>query len=90
MHYPKHAKVRMQQRGIPQDVVELVITYGERAPARRRGEIFYLGNKGRKRARRVLGAERARKLQQYFRTAVIVENGEVKTCVKWDRRIRRG
>jgi hypothetical protein len=33
--YSKHAKRRAQQRGIPDQVVELILTYGDREPAGR-------------------------------------------------------
>ena len=38
--YTDHAKIRMQQRAVPPLVVSLLLDYGERAPARRRAEIF--------------------------------------------------
>ena len=44
--YTAHAKVRMQQRAIPSSIVNLLLDYGERAPAGRGGEIFYFGKRG--------------------------------------------
>ena len=53
--YTTHAKVRMQQRGIQPHIIELLLDYGERVPARLGGEIFYFGKRGRQRVRRSKG-----------------------------------
>ena len=53
--YTALAKVRMQQRAIPQSIVNLLLDYGERAPAGRGGEIFYFGKRGRQRVCRSKG-----------------------------------
>ncbi len=88
--YTAHAKVRMQQRAIPSSVVNLLLDYGERAPAGRGGEIFYFGRRGRQRVRRSKGQALARLLEGHWRDYVILANGQVVTCGKRYRRIRRG
>ena len=88
--YTKHANIRMQQRGIPRFVVDLLLRYGKKTNARRGGRIYYFGNEGRKRVRRYLGRTRARKFERYLKTVVIIDGGQVVTCVnRWDRRIWR-
>ena len=87
--YTAHAKVRMQQRAIPSSVVNLLLDYGERAPAGRSGEIFYFGKRGR---RRVLHSKRqdvSRRLEGHWHDYVVVADGQVVTCGKRYRRIRR-
>ena len=85
-----HSKIRLQQRAIPQSIVNLLLDYGERAPAGRGGEIFYFGKRGR---RRVLHSKRqdvSRRLEGHWRDYVVVADGQVVTCGKRYRRIRRG
>ena len=88
--YTAHAKVRMQQRAIPPIVVNLLIDYGERAPAGRGGEIFYFGKRGRQRVCRSKGQVVSRRLEGHWRNYVVVTDGQVVTAGKRYRRIRRG
>lgn len=88
--YTAHAKVRMQQRAIPPIVVNLLIDYGERAPAGHGGEIFYFGKRGRQRVCRSKGQVVSRRLEGHWRDYVVVTDGQVVTAGKRYRRIRRG
>ena len=88
--YTAHAKVRMQQRAIPQSIVNLLLDYGERAPAGRGGEIFYFGKRGQRRVLRSKGPAFSRRLEGHWRDYVVVADGQVVTCGKRYRRIRRG
>ena len=88
--YTTHAKVRMQQRAIPSSIVNLLLDYGERAPAGHGGEIFYFGKRGRQRVRRSKGPAICRRLEGHWSTYVVVADGQVVTCGKRYRRIRRG
>ena len=88
--YTAHAKVRMQQRAIPPSVVNLLLDYGERAPAGRGGEIFYFGKRGRQRVHRFNGSVVSRRLEGHWRDYTVVADGHVVTCGKRYRRIRRG
>ena len=88
--YTAHAKVRMQQRAIPQSIVNLLLDYGERAPAGRGGEIFYFGRRGHQRVCRSKGKAISRRLEGHWRDYVVVADGQVVTCGKRYRRIRRG
>ena len=87
--YTTHAKVRMQQRGIPSRVVELLLDYGERVPAHRGAEIFYFGDRGRSRVRLKEGPSLMRRLEEYLRDYVVVADGQVVTCGKRYQPIRR-
>ena len=87
--YTTHAKVRMQQRGIPSRVVELLLDYGERVPARRGAEIFYFGNRGRSRVRLNEGPDLMRRLDGRLHDYVVVADGQVVTCSKRYQPIRR-
>ena len=88
--YTAHAKVRMQQRAIPSSVVNLLLDYGERAPTGRGGEIFYFGKRGRRRVCRSKGQAVSQRLEGHWRDYVVVADGNVVTCGKRYRRIRRG
>ncbi len=87
--YTAHAKVRMQQRAIPSSVVTLLLDYGERAPDGHGGEIFYFGKRGRRRVLRSKGQAVSRRLEGHWRDYVVVADGQVVTCGKRYRRIRR-
>ena len=52
--FTEHARVRMQQRGIPAAAVDLLVNYGRFAPAGRGCEIVYL-----KKTYAILGADGA-------------------------------
>lgn len=88
--YTTHAKVRMQQRGIQSHIVELLLDYGERVPARRGSEIFYFGNRGRRRVLRSEGPVVSRRLEGHWHDYAVLADGQVVTCGKRYRRIRRG
>ena len=80
----------MQQRGICPVVVDLILNYGERAHAARGREIFYLGKRGRQRVCRYEGAASLRRLEGHWWDSVVVSrDGQVVTCCKGHRRIRR-
>ena len=70
MNYTNHAEMRMKQRGIDDDLVMLVDTYGKRAFDRHHGEIVFLNKKARQRIRKNLGktdyACIEKKLNAYF------------------------
>lgn len=86
----EHAKIRMQQRAIPSLVVSLLLDYGERAPAGRGGEIFYFGKRGRQRVLRSEGPVVSRRLEGHWHDYAVLADGQVVTCGKRYRRIRRG
>lgn len=88
--YTVHAKVRMQQRAIPPSVVDLILECGERVPAGRGSEIFILGKRGRQRVHRSKGQAISRRLEGHWRDYVVVADGQVVTCGKRYKRIRRG
>ncbi len=88
--YTVHAQVRMQQRAIPRSVVDLLLAYGERAFAGRGSEIFYFGKRARWRVGRSQGQATTRRLEGHWRDYVVVAGGQVVTCGKRYRRIRRG
>ena len=88
--YTAHAKVRMQQRVVPSSVVNSLLDYGKRAPAGRSGEIFYFGKRGQRRVLRSKGQTVSRRLEGHWRDYVVVADGQVVTCGKRCRRIRRG
>ena len=88
--YTAHARVRMQQRAIPSSIVNLLLDYGEKASAGRGSEIFYFGKRGRHRVLRSKGQAVARRLEGHWRDYVVVADGQIVTCGKRYRRIRRG
>jgi hypothetical protein len=73
MKYSNHARRRLQQRGIPDRVVELILSYGDRESASRGRTICCVRSQ---RTRRELSREAAfeglRNIDRYLRTYVVV------------------
>jgi hypothetical protein len=73
-----HARVRLQQRGITEPVLECLLTYGSTVHDHRGGELVFFDHHARDRLRRTKGAEVFKKIEPKLDTyAVIVEDGVV-------------
>lgn len=85
-----HAARRLQQRGIPEDVLPLLMRFGAHEYDKRGGKLVYLTHKGRDRLRKTLGSEGysrlARALDVY---AVVAPDGAVVTVGHRTHRINR-
>lgn len=85
-----HAARRLQQRGIPEDVLPLLMRYGEHEYDKRGARVVYLTHKSRQRLRRSLGAETYVRLAPTLDVyAVIDTDGAVLTVGHRTHRINR-
>lgn len=78
----QHAEIRRQQRGIPWEVMDVLLTYGERR--RHRGaEVCFMDRRSRSAVRRELGPEAyARMADRLDAYLVVADDGEVVTTAK--------
>lgn len=85
-----YARVRLQQSGIPEPVLEYLLTYGSTVHDHRGGELVFLDRHARDRLRRTKGVEVFKKLEPKPDTyAVIAEDGVVLTVGHRTKRIHR-
>ena len=88
--FTEHARVRMQQRGIPPGAVEDLLDFGRTTHDHRGCEIVYFDKPARRRLARVQGGqltERAAKLTRTY--AVLTADGAVRTIGWRYKRIHR-
>ena len=83
----RHARSRMQQRGIPPAQVERILRYGREQHDRHGGVIVYVDRNARRRAERDGGATAA-ELDRLAGLYVVVAAGRVATVGHRYRRIR--
>ena len=67
-----HARVRMQQRGIPTAAVEALLDFGREAHDHRGCRIVRFDKRSRQRAARALGARLFRSVERYLDTYAVV------------------
>lgn len=86
-----HAQTRMQQRGIPPFVDELLDRYGERQYDGRGGVLVYFSNKSLRRMEREMGRDPVRLLSKYHRYAKVESShdGAVITMKVQYKRVKR-
>jgi uncharacterized protein DUF4258 len=74
MHSPltTHARTRMQQRGISPTALELLLDFGRETHDHRGCRIVRFDKRSRRRALRVLGRERYRRLERCFNAYAVV------------------
>ena len=90
MSLTRHARIRMQQRGIRADVVENLLNYGCAAHDHRGAEILFFDKAARRRIARERGDDALRRLGKRLRTYLVMDSGgEVLTVGHRTRRIRR-
>ena len=85
----QHARVRMQQRGIPPRAVELLLEHGAVQHDHHGGRVLYFDNTSQKRLRRMLEPEAVAGMERFFRAYAVLGRGEVVTVGWRYRRIRR-
>lgn len=84
----RHARARMQQRGIPPARIEQLLAYGCEVHDRHGGVIIYFDRAARRRAERA-GAARGHELDRLSSMYVVVAGGVVATVGHRYRRVRR-
>ena len=86
----QHAVIRMQQRGINAQTVELLVLCGAKAHDHRGATILYFDKQARQRLCHQYGAEQFKKIEGQLDTyAVIADNGAVVTVGHRTKRINR-
>lgn len=85
-----HAVRRLQQRGIPEDVLPLLMRFGAHQYDKRGARVVYLTHKSRQRLRKALGAEIYNQLEPALDVyAVVNRDGAVVTVGHRTHRINR-
>lgn len=85
-----HATCRMQQRGIKQETLEILLLSGAREHDHCGGTILYFDKPARRRLRQQYGSDRYRKIERQLDAyAVIAQNGSIVTVGHRTKRINR-
>lgn len=74
-----HAKVRMQQRGIPSHVVNNIVTYGSTRKVQGGAVARFMNHEAMKQVKDMLSRREQLELDRHKRVYVIVESGRVIT-----------
>lgn len=67
-----HARIRMQQRGIPEAALELLLDFGREAHDHRGGRIVRFDKRSRRRIERVLGPSTLRVFERHLNAYAVV------------------
>lgn len=78
MKLSNHAKVRMQQRGIPRLIIDWLAAYGE-VDHQRGAEVFYFNGKARRALERDVGRRMLRRNEKALNTYMIYTEGQIAT-----------
>jgi hypothetical protein len=85
-----HAQARLQQRGIPHNVIENLLDFGHEAHSHNGSRIVYFDYRARQQLRRQFGTDSYKRIEPYLDAyAVVAETGEVITVGHRTRRINR-
>ena len=86
--FTRHAEVRCQQRGIPQDVVQTLLVYG-RQGHHHGAEVYFMDREARMRARTGLGKRRYAQVADRLNAYLVVANdGRIITAAKRKQRLK--
>lgn len=87
MNLSSHAAERQQQRGIPTEVLEVLLEFGE---VRYRGgaEVVFMTRRGRAEARSRLGGKTYSRVADRLGVYAVQADGTVVTCAKRLRRLK--
>lgn len=86
----QHARVRMQQRGVPPVIVEWLLEYGATVYEGRGAHVRYFDKHARQRIRREKGDLVLRRLHELFDSyAVVADDGAIVTVGHRYRRMKR-
>ena len=86
LFYSGHATVRMNQRGIRDETIEALLSFGERKRSRG-ADVYFMDRTARRRARDELGAKHFARIEKSLNAYVVV--GDDGTLVTAARRLRR-
>lgn len=83
-----HARIRMQQRGIPRRVIDWLAAYGE-IDHQRGSELFYFTPRARRALERDVGRRQLRRYAKALNAYMICAEGQIATVGHRYRRIVR-
>ena len=86
----RHAQARLQQRGIPPDVVENLLDFGHEAHDHHGSRIVFFDHRARQQLLRQVGPESYKRIESHLDAyAVIADSGRIITVGHRTRRINR-
>ncbi|MDE2188083.1 MAG: hypothetical protein KGJ76_15295 [Betaproteobacteria bacterium] len=82
MKLTKHSAHRMQQRGIPRLMIEMLQRFGKRAYDHHGGVVRYLDKSARRTIEKYVGSQVYRRMHEFHDAYLVeaVDNGTVITC----------
>ncbi|NNM64772.1 MAG: hypothetical protein HKL99_09220 [Burkholderiales bacterium] len=82
MKHTKHSARRMQQRGIPRLMIEMLQRFGKRAYDHHGGVVRYLDKSARRTIEKYVGSQVYRRMHEFHDAYLVeaVDNGTVITC----------
>ena len=78
MKLSNHAKVRMQQRGIPRRAIDWLAAYGE-VNHQRGAEVFYFNRKARQALERDVGRRMVKRNEKALNAYMVCMEGQIAT-----------
>lgn len=88
--FTQHARARLQQRGIPQSVLNELLDFGHEMHSHRGSSILYFDRQARERLRHTCGDDAYRRFESHLNAfAVIGRQGEIVTVGHRTRRVNR-
>lgn len=86
----RHANQRMQQRGIPEVVLDWLLQYGESQWDHHGAKVLYFTKKSRRHIDEVVGKDATRRYNEYMDSyAVVALDGVLLTCGHRSKKINR-
>jgi hypothetical protein len=85
----RHAKVRMQQRGVSRDALGLLMKYGRRARAGKGAEIVYFDKRARRRLLRESDTEPRRPDPKQLNSYAVCKGAVILTAGRLYKRVRK-
>ena len=85
----QHARVRMQQRGIPSRAVELLLEHGAVQHDHHGGRVLFFDKARQRKLRQVSEPEAVAGMERFYNAYAVLGHGEVLTVGWRYRRIRR-
>ena len=90
LNLTNHARTRIQQRGIPEAVVESLLDFGRETYNHRGGLVVYFNRRAREGVRQACGKEIYKRMEAHLDAyAVVGHSGNIVTVGHRTRRIKR-
>lgn len=88
LNMTQHARTRLQQRGIPQDVLEKLLAFGNEVHGHRGSLVIYFNRNAREQLRAACGNAMYKRIESHLNAyAVISDTGHIVTVGHRTRRI---